>query len=250
MWRTILFLMVFLTGMSPAMAAEITLAVASNFAAPAKEMIQKFEQQTGHRVRLVLGSSGRMYAQITHGAPFDVFLSADRAKPAALDSRGLTLAGSRFTYAVGTIVLWSPRPGFITANGDVLKEGHFKRLALANPKLAPYGLAARETLQALGLYHSLSPKFVQGENIAQTYQFIATGNAELGFIARGQVPKDGDGSVWIIPDSLHSPLRQDAVLLKRADHNPAALAFMIFLRSEQAQKIILAHSYILPERTP
>lgn len=247
MWRTVFFLMVFLTGMSTAMAAEVTLAVASNFAAPAKKMIQKFEQQTGHRVRLILGSSGRMYAQITHGAPFDVFLSADRAKPAALESRGLTVTGSRFTYAVGTIVLWSPRPGFVTTNGDVLKDGRFKRLALANPKLAPYGVAARETLQALGLYHSLSPKFVQGENIAQTFQFIATGNAELGFIARGQIPGADSGSVWIIPDSLHSPLHQDAVLLKRGEHNPAALAFIRYLRSDPAQKLITQFGYTLPE---
>lgn len=250
MWPIVLFLIFLLPGVEESFASEITLAVASNFASPVKKLIPIFEQQTGHRVRLVLGSSGRIYAQIIHGAPFDVFLSADSAKPAALDDRGLIVTGSRVAYAIGTLALWSPRQGFVTTNGDVLKDGNFNRLALANPKLAPYGVAARETLMALGLYQTLSAKFVQGENIAQTFQFIATGNAALGFIARSQIPDGGRGSVWLIPDQLHSPLRQDAVLLKRAGHNSAARDFMTFLRSEPARKIISAHRYMLPERTP
>ena len=244
--RHILCLMLAMFGVETTHAAEVIVAVASNFTNPAKDIAMGFEQQTGHKAKLVFGSSGRIFAQISHGAPFDIFLSADSMKPAALVAQGMTLPHSRFTYAIGALALWSPKTDYVKAGGDVLKDSEFKRLAIANPKLAPYGIAAREVLQSLALYKTLSPKLVRGENIAQTYQFVATGNAELGFIARSQLPKGKTGSVWIIPDSLHKPIRQDAVILKSAENNQAALAFANFLRSEWAKELIKRHGYKLP----
>lgn len=246
MWRYLLYLLLSLCGTEKTLAADVTIAVASNFAAPVKEIIRDFEKHTGHRVTLVLGSSGRIFAQISHGAPFDVFLSADSLKPAALEAQGRTVAGSRFIYAIGALALWSPQPDLIDNNANILKEGHFQRLALANPRLAPYGVAAREVLQSLDLYDSLSAKFVRGENIAQTYQFIATGNADLGFIARAQLP--ASGSVWLIPEDLHAPIRQEAVILKPAEKNPAAHAFARFLRSDRVEELINRYGYKMPER--
>ncbi len=233
---------------SPAVAAEINIAVASNFAAPIKVIIAGFEQQTDHRVRLILGSSGRFYAQITHGAPFHVFLSADQAKPEALELQGLILPHSRFTYAIGRLALWSAKAGLVTGNADILKQNSFNKLAMANPRLAPYGAAAREVLQSLGLYDALSPKLVQGENIAQTYQFVATGNADLGFVSLSQVTENGRiraGSLWIIPDQLHKAIRQDAVILKSAENNPAARAFVRYLQSGSVREIIRNSGYRL-----
>lgn len=244
MWRYILYFALSLFFAQRVTAAEVTVAVAANFSAPAKAIVLRFEEQTGHHVKLVLGSSGRIFAQIMHGAPFDVFLSADALKPAALKARGMTVPNSHFTYAIGALALWSADPGFIDNTGDILKEGRFNKLALANPRLAPYGLAARQVLQSLGLYETLSAKFVRGENIAQTYQFIATANADLGFIARAQLP--ATGSYWIIPESLYQPIRQDAVILKSAADNKAALTFTRFLASDWAKKMISRHGYKIP----
>lgn len=247
MWRYIFCFLLSFAGAEKIMAEEITVAVSSNFAAPAKAIALGFEAQTGHHIRLVPGSSGRIFAQILHGAPFDVFLSADRSKPAALEAQGMALPDSRFTYAVGSLALWSSQADLITTGAGVLKEGRFDKLALANPRLAPYGIAARQVLQSLGLYDVLSAKFVRGENIAQTYQFVATGNADLGFIARSQLPADNTGSVWIIPENLHQPIRQDAVILKSTGDNKAAIAFMRFLSSDRAKDIIRRHGYKIPK---
>jgi len=241
------------TAPSPAEAGEVTVAAASNFSRPAQEIAAAFEQQSGHRARLVFGSSGKIFAQISHGAPFDVFLSADRAKPAALERQGRTEAHSRFTYAVGALALWAPK---INRGLDFqdLTAPAVGRIAIANPDLAPYGAAAREVLRSLNLYQQLGPKLVRGENIAQTYQFVASGNADIGFIAASQLPPQGQkqgqkpaGSVKVIDGARHRPIEQDAVLLKSAADNPAARAFIAFLRSAPARKIIRAHGYRLPE---
>jgi molybdate transport system substrate-binding protein len=229
-----------------ARAGEVNVAVAANFTAPMQKIAAGFEKDTGHKALLSFGSSGKFYAQIKNGAPFHVFLSADDEKPAKLEQEGMTLPGSRFTYAIGTLVLWSAKPGYVDARGDVLKKGTFQHLALANPKLAPYGAASVEVLNGLGLYSALAPKFVEGENVAQTYQFIVTGNAELGFVALSQVMKDGkiaDGSAWIIPADLHTPIRQDAVILATGKGNPAALALMKYLKQGKARAIIKACGY-------
>lgn len=227
-------------------AAEVLVAVASNFTAPMQAIAAEFARDTGHQARLAFGSSGKFYAQITHGAPFQVFLSADDEKPARLDQEGLSVPGSRFTYAIGTLVLWSAKPGYVDAKGDVLKRGQFHKLALANPKLAPYGVAAFEVLDGLGLKSTLEPRFVQGENIAQTWQFVGTGNAELGFVALSQVMRDGKvttGSAWIVPASLHTPIRQDAVILAGGKGSAAAAALVKYLKSEKAKAIIRSYGY-------
>ncbi len=230
----------------PATAGEVHVAVAANFTAPMKQIAAEFEKATGHKAVLSFGSSGNFYAQIRHGAPFQLFLSADDEKPALLEKEGLTIKGSRFTYAVGTLVLWSPKPNFVDAKGDVLLKGQFARMAIANPKLAPYGVAAIETLTSMGLLDRLRPRFVEGENIAQTYQFVATGNADLGFVALSQVIKDGKlsgGSSWIVPAKLHKPIRQDAVLLAAGRDNPAAGALAAYLKSDRAKSIIRSYGY-------
>lgn len=249
-WWKFTFLLTCLLGTEQVRAEEITLAVAANFAGPIKGIIADFEAQTDHQVKLILGSSGKIYAQIKHGAPFDVFLSADRAKPLALEKDGWTVTNSRFTYAIGALALWSADPDFIKGNGDVLTEGKFHKIAIANPKLAPYGTATKDLLKSMALWQTLSSKLVRGENIAQTYQFIATGNAPLGFVALSQIFERGKlraGSVWIIPPGLHNPIRQDAVILKSARDNPAAHAFSQYLRSDPAQKHIQAFGYTTPE---
>ena len=230
----------------PAMAAEVHVAVAANFTAPMKQIAADFEKETGHKVVLSFGASGKFYAQIKNGAPFQILLSADDEKPIQLVKDGLAVADSRFTYAIGTLVLWSAKPGFVDAKGEVLSKGHFNKIALANPKLAPYGTAAIELLTKQGLLTSLTPKFVQGENISQTFQFVSTGNAELGFVALSQVMKDGkvtSGSAWIVPGRLHSPIRQDAVLLATGRDNAAAKALLGYLKSDKAKKIIRSYGY-------
>lgn len=234
-----------LSGM--AFAAEVQVAVASNFTAPMKRIAADFEKATGHRARLSFGATGKFYAQIRNGAPFEVWLAADDATPARLEREGGSVAGTRFPYAIGRLALWSATPGFVDGKGEVLKRGGFKHLALANPVLAPYGAAAMETLSGLGLRDSLESKFVLGENIAQTYQFVRTGNAELGFVALSQVFEGGKlnrGSAWIVPSGLHAPIRQEAVLLNRGRDNPAATAFLHYLRSDAARAVILAHGYV------
>lgn len=234
---------------SVAQADTVTVAVAANFTAPMKEIASQFEAGTSHTVRMSFASSGKFFAQIKNGAPFEVFLSADAAKPLALEKQGLAVAGSRFTYAQGALILWSPNAAYITKDGPaLLKTAPFRHLAIANPKLAPYGLAATETLQHLGLLDKLTAKLVRGENIAQTYQFVESGNAELGFVALSQVMKAGKlsrGSGWQVPTTLHSPIRQDAVLLKHGEHNAAAKALLDYLKSADAAKIIQAYGYQL-----
>ncbi|MBW8328579.1 MAG: molybdate ABC transporter substrate-binding protein [Thiobacillus sp.] len=205
-----------------------------------------FEKATGHQAKLAFGSTGKFYAQIRNGAPFDVLLAADDETPAKLEREGGAVAGSRFTYSIGRLALWSAKPDYVDDKGAVLKQGTFKHLALANPKLAPYGAAAVETLNRLGLLAALQPKFVQGENIAQTFQFVSTGNAELGFVALSQVTEAGKlkrGSAWIVPPGLHAPIRQDAVILTRGKDTPAALALMKYLKTDKARAIIRAYGY-------
>jgi molybdate transport system substrate-binding protein len=228
------------------MAAEVNVAVAANFTAPMKQIAADFEKATGHKVVLSYGASGKFYSQIKNGAPFQLFLSADDEKPAKLEQDGLTVPGSRFTYAIGTLVLWSPKPDYVDAKGEVLSKGNFARLSIANPKLAPYGQAAIETLTRLGLLATLQPRFVQGENISQAYQFVASGNAELGFVALSQVMKEGriaGGSAWIVPARLHTPIRQDVVLLASGKGNPAAEGLAAFLKSDKVKTLIRTYGY-------
>jgi molybdate transport system substrate-binding protein len=229
-----------------AQGGEVTVAVAANFTAPMNAIAAEFARDTGHKALLSFGSSGKFYAQIKNGAPFQMFLSADDEKPAKLEQEGMTVPGSRFTYAIGTLVLWSAKPGFVDDKGNVLKGRQFNKLALANPKLAPYGTAAVETLTALGLRSNLEPKFVQGENIAQTFQFVQTGNAELGFVALSQVMKDGrisSGSAWVVPGKMHTPLRQDALVLSSGQGRAAAEALANYLKGDKAKAIIRAYGY-------
>jgi molybdate transport system substrate-binding protein len=229
-------------------ADEVHVAVAANFTAPMKAIAAEFEKDTGHRAELAFTSSGKFYAQIKHGAPFEVFLSADEAKPAKLEQEGMTVPGSRFTYAIGALALWSAKNNLVDDKGAVLEKGQFKYLALANPKLAPYGAAAMETLAKLGVTDKVQSRIVQGENIAQTYQFIATGNADLGFVALSQVMKDGQiisGSTWIVPAEMYRSIRQDAVILANGKGNSAAVALMKYLKSEEATAIIKSYGYQL-----
>ncbi|MFI5445434.1 molybdate ABC transporter substrate-binding protein [Polaromonas sp. UC242_47] len=229
-----------------ALAAEVQVAVAANFTAPMKLIAAEFEKESGHQTVLSFGATGKFYAQITNGAPFDVFLSADDSTPAKLEKEGAAVSGSRFTYATGKLVLWSAQPGLVDDQGEVLKKGDFKKIAIAAPKLAPYGAAAVETLTQLGLMDKLLPKLVQGESIGQTYSFVSTGNAELGFVALSQVYEGGkikSGSAWIVPGKLHSAIRQDAVLLSKAKDNPAAVALMAFLKTEKAKAVIRSFGY-------
>jgi molybdate transport system substrate-binding protein len=227
-------------------AAEVNVAVAANFTAPMHAIAESFEKDTGHQARLAFGSTGRFYAQIKNGAPFHVLLSADDETPARLVQEGAADPASRFTYAIGSLVLWSSKPGFVDDTGEVLRRGAHGKLAIANPKTAPYGRAAIETLTRLGVLSAVEPKFVQGENIAQTFQFVSSGNADLGFVALSQVMQDGkvqNGSVWIVPADLHDPIRQDAVLLTRGRGNPAAHALLEYLKGDKARRVIRSFGY-------
>ncbi len=230
-------------------ADEVQVAVAANFSVPMQRIVADFERDTGHKALVSIGSTGKLYAQIKNGAPFEVLLAADEATPKRLEAEGAAVSGSRFAYAIGQLVLWSARPGFVDAEGQVLRKGDFRYLALANPKTAPYGLAAMQTMESLKLLDTLAPRFVQGENIAQTQQFVATGNAELGFVALSQVWRNGriaEGSGWIVPAGMHAPIRQDAVLLVPGRDRPAALALLRFLRGETARNVIRSFGYALP----
>jgi molybdate transport system substrate-binding protein len=228
------------------LADEVQVAVAANFTAPIDEIGKAFNKATGHQLKVSTGASGKFYAQIKNGAPFQVFLSADEEKPAQLEKDGLAVQGSRFTYAIGKLVLWSADPAVVDAKGQVLVKNQFNKLAIANPKTAPYGEAAMETLSALKLKSLLEPKMVMGENISQTYQFVATGNAEIGFVALSQVTKDNkitSGSAWVVPEKLYSPIRQDAVLLVNGKDSAAARQFLIFLKGSEATKVIKSYGY-------
>lgn len=226
--------------------AQVSVAVAANFASPMQRIAQLFEQDTGHKAVLSVGSTGNFYAQIRNGAPFEVLLSADDETPKRIEQEGQAVKGSRFTYATGRLVLWSKKPGFVDEQGQVLRSDQFQRLALANPKLAPYGAAAWEVLTRLGLVPGLRGRLVQGDNIAQAYQFVSTENAQLGFVALSQVLTNGkisQGSAWIVPLNLHSPIQQDAVLLIKGRDNAAAHALLTYLRSEKAKAVIRSYGY-------
>ena len=229
-----------------AQAEVVQIAVAANFTAPARALAEIFARTTGHEAKLSFGATGAFYPQIKNGAPFDILLAADDERPIRLEKEGDTVPGSRFTYAVGQLVLWSAKPGFVDGEGAVLKGGNFNKIAIANPKLAPYGAAAVETMDKLGLAAALTPKLVTGESIGQTYNFIATGNAELGFVALAQVLDGGkmkSGSMWVVPAKYHAPIIQDAVILKRAAANPAAKAWMALMRSPNTQDFIRSYGY-------
>lgn len=231
-----------------ARADEVQVAVAANFTAPMQRLAADFAAATGHEAELSFGATGKFYTQIKNGAPFGVLLAADDTTPAKLEKEGAAVAGTRRTYAIGKLVLWSAKPGVVDPKGDVLKSGQFKHIALANPETAPYGAAAIQVLTKLQLLDVLRPRFVQGENIAQAHQFVATGNAELGFVALSQVIKDGkvsDGSAWLVPTDLHDPIRQDAVLLNAGKNNPAAAALLEYLKGDKAKAVILSYGYSL-----
>ena len=233
-----------------AFADEVSVAVAANFSAPMQRIAADFEKDTGHKMALSVGATGKFYAQIRNGAPFEILLSADDETPARLGAEGAAVASSRFTYAIGRLVLWSTRQNFVDGQGAVLKQGRFEHLAIANPKTAPYGAAAVEVLTGLGLLDALRPKFVQGENIAQVQQFVASGNAELGFVALSQVWRDGaltEGSAWVVPAAMHAPIRQDAVLLLPGRDKPAAQALLAYLRGDKARAVIRGFGYELPQ---
>jgi molybdate transport system substrate-binding protein len=236
---------------SSVFAGEVTVAVASNFLKPFKQLVPVFQKQSGHTVRIVSGSTGKLYAQIIHGAPFDVFLAADRERPRLLETNGQAVSATRFTYAQGKIVLWSADPRRIAADGKrILRLRNFKHLALANPKTAPYGQAAHTTLERLNQLESVSSFLVRGENISQTFQFVATGNAEVGFVALSQVMDPHmkiKGSQWIVPEHLYDAIDQDAVLLKRGKSQPAARAILHFLKSDTARAMIQSYGYGLKE---
>ncbi|HSC85270.1 MAG TPA: molybdate ABC transporter substrate-binding protein [Pseudomonas sp.] len=231
-----------------ALAAEVQVAVAANFSAPMQALASDFEKTSGHKLVAAYGATGQFYAQISNGAPFDVFLAADDSTPAKLESAGASVPGSRFTYAIGALALWSAKAGYVDAKGEVLRQNRFQHLAIANPKTAPYGLAATQVLAKLELSQALAGKLVEGQNIAQTQQFVASGNAELGFVALSQIYKDGkisSGSAWLVPAELHEPIRQDALLLNKGKDNPAARALLDYLRSAKAAAVIKSYGYQL-----
>ena len=227
----------------PALAADTQVAVAANFTEPAKEIAAAFARATGHHAILSFGASGTFYTQITRGAPFEVFLSADLDRPKKAEQDGVGVPGSRFTYAIGRLVLYSTRPGLVDEGGGVLRRGGFAKIAIADPAAAPYGAAAIQTMQKLGVYAPLGPKIVMGSSIAQAYEFVATGAAELGFVALSQVMETPGGSRWVVPTTLHKPIEQQAILLRTGANNPAATAFLKFLRGPEAAAVIRKYGY-------
>ena len=227
-----------------AAAAETHVAVAANFTAAAKDIATAFKTETGDDAVLSFGSSGQLYAQITQAAPFDIMLSADDERPRKAVAEGFGVAGSPFTYAVGKLVLWSRDAGLVAGRGT-LEAGKFDKLSIANPTAAPYGAAAVETMKALHLYERLQARIVQGNSITQAFEFVATGNAELGFVALSQLDGNDKGSRWIVPQEDYTPIRQDAVLLKSGAANPAAVAFMAFMKGDTARRIIERYGYAI-----
>ena len=226
-----------------ASAEETTIAVAANFTPAAQDLADAFAKETKHRAVLAFGSTGKLYAQITQGAPFDVFLSADAAHPELAETSGLAVPGTRFTYARGRLALWSAEPGLVDGEGQGLSSAWEGRLALANPKTAPYGAAAEQVLQNLNLDQRLATQIVYGDSISQAHQFVATGAARMGFVALSQIIADSSGSRWLVPESFHAPLVQDAVLLTSGANNPAARDFLAFLKGPSGRAIIAAHGY-------
>jgi len=240
--KTVLLAAALLLSAGAAHAAETTVAVAANFTEPAKEIARAFTARTGHTAVLSFGATGQFYAQIRQDAPFTVLLAADDTTPAKAVEEGLAVADSRFTYAIGRLVLWSKDPAKVGGE-DTLRKAAFDKVALANPAVAPYGAAAVQAMRKLGVFDALQPKFVQGNTIAQTYQFVETGNAEVGFVALSQVAQKAEGSRWLVPEALHEPIRQDAVLLKKGAGDEAAKAFLSFLRGPEAGAVIARYGY-------
>lgn len=239
----LLAVLIVLFAASPAAAAETRVAVAANFAEPAKAIAARFKARTGHDATLSFGSSGQFYAQIANGAPYEVFLSADRERPEKAEAEGLGVAGSRFTYAIGRLVLYSKTPGLVDGRGAVLSQGRFQKLAIADPRTAPYGVAAVETMKKRRVYQALQPRLVQGTSITQAYQFVETGAAEVGFVAASQLIGVKGGSRWLVPASDHTPIDQQAVLLKTGANSAAAQAFIRFLKGPEARAIIQRYGY-------
>jgi molybdate transport system substrate-binding protein len=234
--------------LSIAHADEVQVAVAANFTAPIQAIAADFEKDTGHTLVASYGATGQFYTQIKNGAPFEVFLAADDSTPAKLEKEGDTVIGSRFTYAVGTLALWSAKEGYVDDRGAVLAANQYQHLSIANPKAAPYGLAATQVLDKLKLTEATKAKIVEGQNISQAYQFVSTGNAELGFVALSQIYKDGkvtSGSAWIVPNNLYSPINQDAVVLSKGKDSAAAKALMDYLKGPKAAAIIKSYGYAL-----
>ncbi|MBK3466130.1 molybdate ABC transporter substrate-binding protein [Pseudomonas sp. MF6776] len=231
-----------------AQADEVQVAVAANFTAPIQAIAADFEKDTGHKLVAAYGATGQFYTQIKNGAPFEVFLSADDTTPEKLEREGDTVKGSRFTYAVGTLALWSAKDGYVDTKGEVLKKNEYQHLSIANPKTAPYGLAATQVLEKLKLTEATKTKIVEGQNITQAYQFVSTGNAELGFVALSQIYKEGkvtSGSAWMVPASLHDPIKQDAVILSKGKDNAAAKALVEYLKGPKAAAVIKSYGYQL-----
>src|ERR1035437_1469123 len=228
-------------------ADEVSVAVAANFTGPMQKIALAFEKDTGHKVVASFGSTGKFYTQIRNGAPFEVFLAADDETPTRLVKENAAVEATQFTYAIGKLVLWSAKPVIVDESGEVLQKGGFDHVAIANPKLAPYGAAAVQAMQALGVYDALQPKLVTAESIAQSYQFVSSGNALLGFVALSQVLKDGkiEGSSWIVPANLYQPIRQDAVVLEKGKGKPAAQALIKFLQGDKARAVIKSYGYEL-----
>jgi molybdate transport system substrate-binding protein len=230
------------------LADEVQVAVAANFTAPMQKIAVEFHKDTGHSARLIFGATGKFYAQIKNGAPFEVLLAADHETPARLIREGGAVEGTQITYAIGKLVVWSSKAALVDGNGAILKNAGIAHVAYCNPDLAPYGAAAVETMKSLGVFDALKPKLVMGENITQAYQFVASGNAEIGFVALSQVYKDGrisDGSAWIVPSGLYSPIRQDAVMLAKGRGHPAAAQFLEYLKSDKAKAVIRSFGYDL-----
>jgi molybdate transport system substrate-binding protein len=225
-------------------AAQTNVAVAANFTEAAKEIAAAFKAKSGHEAVLSFGATGQFYAQITQGAPFQVLLSADEARPKKLIEDGLAVPDSRFTYAIGKLVLWSKTPGLVKGE-ETLRAVSFSKLSICNPVAAPYGAAAIEAMKSLKIFETLQPKLVEGATITQAYQFVETGNAELGFVALSQLTGPEVGSRWVVPQQLYSPIRQDAVLLKSGAANEAATGFVAFLRGPEARTIIEKYGYVL-----
>jgi molybdate transport system substrate-binding protein len=249
MYRLRVLLLAFTLSVATSVRAEdVQVAVAANFTVPMEKIAEGFAKDTGHKAVLAFGATGKFYAQIKNGAPFEVLLGADDTTPTKLEQEGSAVRGSHFTYAIGKLVLWSAKPGVVDAKGEVLRKGNFAHIALANPKTAPYGAAAVEALTKLKLLDAWTPKFVLGENITQAYQFVSSGNAELGFVALSQVIKDGkitEGSAWIVAPDLYSPLRQDAVVLIPGKGKPGAAALMEYLKGAKAKAVIQSFGYTL-----